>query len=790
MQGSEIRVYKKIESEYEAAKQHNTNRRLILKIEYIHAVFAFLMSRAMLFGQLCPFGVSFFSASYISKKCIYGAIGVLIGTLTAGAGVHTLQYVVAIGVVFLYKFFVEKENQYGAGWTAFVTGAGNFVGAVMTMLFERFLIYSLLLAVAESIMIGLVTMLFANVNAIRNSDYEKLRIVNREEMFGIVMLFGLAACGLTDIVDFGIVNIGEIIWSLLILSFAYAGGVTAGLGAGTVIGLIGAMSQSDPLCIIGLYSVCGLAAGFAKSAGKLCVAAIYLLCAVGLGLSTTVFVFGQASLSNLLIASVIFAFIPKKFYEKHFAFEGDCFTPMQQKVYSKRVNTLLSEKFQSLAATFQGMSDTVKNLSENKTCKFSLDYGKVIDDSVEKVCAQCSMRVYCWEKDSEKTGKSMAAAISKLKRKGFTDRLDLGNDFQRTCIHSEELTAAMNHAYTMRRLNAVWDNQVNETRILLGQQYSNFADVMQEMSKDITQKVIYESTFKHKISTHLQNAGFQVEEVYLYEREDESYDVEVQIGEMNDEISVQLIEKAVSNGMHCVMRVSVIDEYNNSIRLEPQYKFVIRSSIATVKKDGEEKNGDSYAVFNMKNNRCALLLSDGMGSGENANAESVSTVSLLKKLLTVGFDVEAAVRLVNSALVLKSGSESFATVDMVVVDLLSGNAEFFKVGAARGYIKHVSGVTTIGCAGLPVGILAETDLKKEKYTLVNGDCLILVSDGICDGKNAGELANYIDSLTSFSTDEIAKKMLNYALTNQKGKANDDMTVIVAKIVENQKSEIV
>ncbi len=790
MAGSEIQVYKKVSSTPEGECRAKKKATRVGKTEIIYGIFSFLLSRAMLFGQLCPFGISFFAASFSKERFLYGIAGVIFGALTAGVGVRILQYAVALGVLCLFELVLNKEKEFGPIWTATVAGIGNFAGCLAVLLFERFVIYNLLIGVVESILIGLVALLFENVYAIQSSTYEKLRIVNREEMFGVVILLGLSVYGLADVVDFGVVNFCEIIWSLLILSFAYVGGVTGGLGAGAMIGLIGAMSQSDPLGVIGLYSICGLAAGFAKKGGKIGVSAVYLLTAVGFGASTTVFAFGQAGMTNMLISSVLFALVPRAFYEKHFAFEGDFFTPMQQKAYSKRINALLVEKFQSLANTFQGLSDTVKNLSESKTENFSLNYAKVMDDAVEKVCASCSMRVYCWDKECEKTGRAFAGAVAKLKSKGYADALDFGEGFRKSCIHISSLTASMNHNYTMRRLNAVWDNQLNETRTLLGQQYKGFAGVMQEMSKEITQKVVCESGYKNKIKAGMENMGYSVSEIYLYEREDESYDAELHFDEITDEFSVRAVEKAVSAGMQRMMRVSVIDEYNCSVRLEPQYNFVVSSSIATLKKEGEEKNGDSYAVFNMRDNRCVLLLSDGMGSGHGACAESSSAVSLLKKLLTVGFDVDAAVHLVNSALVLKSGSESFATVDMAVIDLISGSAEFIKVGAARGYIKRESGVSTVRCAGLPVGILADTDVQKETHTLLDGDCIILVSDGVAEGKGTNGFVRYIESLPNGNTEEIAKKLLNYALSNRRGRADDDMTVIVAKIVENSKSEIV
>ncbi len=785
-----VQIYKKAESERTTTTEKLPSRAGARR-DVIYSILSFLLSRAMLFGALCPFGVSYFAASFQKSKIVYGFVAVLFGALTAGAGLRCIQYVFALGFVCLFKLFADSENELNHVWCAVVAGAGNFIGGLVCMLFNDFLIYNLLINTVESVLVSLVCVLFSGVWAIRNAEFEKLHVIHRDEMLGVVVLFGLGICGLSDVVDFGWLHISEILWSMIVMSFAYAGGLSGGLSAGVTIGLIAAMAQADPLSIIGVYTVCGFASGLVQKGGKIVLAAVYLLTAVSFGLSTTVFSFGQIGLINILFAALLFACMPKIIYEKYFAFGGDGFSVLQQKAYDRRINALLAEKFMSLSNTFLGLSETIANLSAQKEKQFALNYAKVMDDAVAKVCGQCSMRIYCWDKESENTCKTIAGLTAKLKTKGYVDILDLNESFRKGCIGAPQLIAAVNHAYSMRRINAVWDHQLNETRALLGTQYKSFADVMQGFSKEITQKVVCESKYKNKIRRDVSAIGHETAEVYLYEREDESYDVELRLESMEEVLKIADIEKAVSAAMHQKMRISVIDEYNCAVRLEPQYNFFVSSSVATVKKDGEEENGDSYAVFNIRDNRCVLILSDGMGSGRRANMESASAVSLLKKLLCVGFNIDAALQLVNSALVLKAGTESFATLDIAVIDLFSGETEFVKVGAAKGYIKQKGGVCVVRANTLPAGILTDTQLQKQKHTLSGGDCIVLVSDGVGDTKISGSsLVRFLEELPSVETEETAKRVLEFALKNRKGKANDDMTVLVAKIGENRKSNAV
>ncbi len=784
MSGQNIQIYKRAEEKQRSVTE-NQRKPKFEKKDIFYAIITFLLSRAKLFGQLTPFGAAFYAAAFSASRMPLGVCGVLFGCITAGSGIRTLQYIVCIGFFTLFKYIFDKESAAHPYLCAAMAGIGNFVGCLLVSVFQGFNIYNLLLDFTESVLIALTTALFIGVYAIRKCEYSCLKIVSRDDMLGIVLLLGLSVCGITDFVDFGVVNLCEIIWSVLILTFAYVGGVSGGLGSGVMIGLVSAMNASDPLSVIGLYCACGLAAGLAQRLGKIGVSAVYLSVSVGLGVSTTLFVFGYVGLVNILIASLVFAVLPNLFFDKHFAFAGDVFTPHQQKVYSGRLNALLSEKFQSLANVFSGLSETVERLSENKKSAFSLQSANAMEPAAYEICKKCSMYVYCWEKESEKTTESFGKAMQRLQKKGYIDVLDFPETFQKNCIQMQALVANVNHTYTLNRLNAIWDNQLSETRFLLGQQYRDFAEVMQGISKDITQKVVCESSYKTNIKAEMEEMGYALNEVYLYMRPDENYDIELQFATMDTDISVQDIERAVSESTKRAMRVSVIDEYNLTVRLEPQFKFAIGSSIATLKKDGETENGDSYAVFHMKDNRCAMILSDGMGSGKRASAESASAVELLKKLLLVGFEVKAAVQLVNSALVLKAGDESFATIDLAIVDLLKGEVSFIKIGAARSYIKYKKNVEAVKCTSLPVGILSETEIRQQTKTLHHGDCIIMLSDGITDTAEARDLEGYIDSLSSASTEEMAKSILQYALSKRKGVANDDLTVIVTKIAENK-----
>ncbi len=116
-----------------------------------------------------------------------------------------------------------------------------------------------------------------------------------------------------------------------------------------------------------------------------------------------------------------------------------------------------------------------------------------------------------------------------------------------------------------------------------------------------------------------------------------------------------------------------------------------------------EENGDSSVTRYLSEGKFAAALSDGMGTGHRASRDSTATVRLLGDFLEAGFDRTVAVRLVNSIMVMKSADEAFATIDMCVVDLYSGETEFIN-GAEPSYIKRGSDVEQSAALLFPLGL--------------------------------------------------------------------------------------
>lgn len=192
--------------------------------------------------------------------------------------------------------------------------------------------------------------------------------------------------------------------------------------------------------------------------------------------------------------------------------------------------------------------------------------------------------------------------------------------------------------------------------------------------------------------------------------------------------------------------------------------------------------GDTIKTINDNKGHTIMIISDGMGKGSRAALDGAMGAGLLSKLLCAGFGFDSALKVVNSALLVKSSEESLATLDCASVDLFTGKCEFYKAGAPRSYILKGDTLTKCELSSMPAGILRGIEFAKRTTVLNVGDEIIMLSDGITDIGDSfiEELVKSIDH--NESVNDKAQKILDLAVENSDEKHRDDMSVIVSRMI--------
>lgn len=135
---------------------------------------------------------------------------------------------------------------------------------------------------------------------------------------------------------------------------------------------------------------------------------------------------------------------------------------------------------------------------------------------------------------------------------------------------------------------------------------------------------------------------------------------------------------------------------------------------------------------------------------------------------------------------INSKEDSYATLDVAILDLYLGNMEFMKNGACPTFIKNKRNVNIVKSVSLPAGILDQVDLVVYDKDLEDGDIIIMCSDGILESNSEYEnkeiwIKNLLEEIETDNVQKIANILLNQSIDNGVGTLKDDMTVIVAKV---------
>jgi stage II sporulation protein E len=211
--------------------------------------------------------------------------------------------------------------------------------------------------------------------------------------------------------------------------------------------------------------------------------------------------------------------------------------------------------------------------------------------------------------------------------------------------------------------------------------------------------------------------------------------------------------------------------------------FYALTGVARMAKEGQEVSGDTFSCLSLPNGELLLALSDGMGSGEEALEESRNVIELLEQMTEAGFSKISALKLINCLYMPESAENGFATADVVVVNLYQGNCRFIKNGAAATWIWRGNGLERIEGQALPVGIWQEADPYLNKTHISSGDYVIMVTDGIVDAFQGREqeLEEILSRKKIINPQELAEYILDEAVKQSGGFAEDDMSVVAAGI---------
>ena len=204
---------------------------------------------------------------------------------------------------------------------------------------------------------------------------------------------------------------------------------------------------------------------------------------------------------------------------------------------------------------------------------------------------------------------------------------------------------------------------------------------------------------------------------------------------------------------------------------------------ACTTKNENEISGDTIKYITLKTGKTLIALSDGMGTGKVAARGSRKILELVERYFNAGLEKKVVMELVNSYMMVGENSENYATLDAILFDNNTGNAEIIKLGACPTYLWKDNQVKLISSHSLPVGALAESSAETFHIKLERNTMLVMLSDGVIEANPQKEkwVVQVLKSLKTKEVQKVADRILQEAMDENLGIAKDDMSVVVVKV---------
>lgn len=761
-------------------------------------VSCFFMGRALIFENMAPFGFALFSVMLSRERGKLPAfVSVLAGMISVHAGGFIFKYMAAMLLLFLvYNMMDRTRAGRSKFFLAFITAATLTLANLTYKAIAPggILFYDYLLTAFEAAIVFALVYVFDNVLAVI-LDMKKRRILSNEEMISLGIFAALLIVGMWEVIIFGL-SFRNILSVLFIIIAAHIGGVGLGAAMGILMGLVLSMAaEPDPILIAGL-GVCGLMAGIFREMGKIFTGLTFLLSNAFMSFYISSSTLTIVSFREILASTALLIIIPQKALNHLRQFlDYSLMRFREQNFYINRMQELTVGRLGEFSRVFKELSAAFGHISR-KARTGQDDIAKLFDIISSQVCHSCALYGSCWERDFCVTYNEMFDMIATLESKGLLEKKDIKGQLARKCINLDKLLESIHQVYGIYKSNLKWQSKIEECRQLVAQQLEGVSEVVEQLARELDISIEFKKDLEEAITIELDKAGIRVKEVLVIQKSNGSMEVNIRKNSCSGRRDcTRRIQSIVSKVIGRRMAPSespciALSKRECMLNFVEAIEFQVSTGIARKAGQASSICGDSYSFNSLADGKYMLALSDGMGIGSKAADESRAVISLLENFLEAGFDMETAISSINSTLLLRSQDEIFATVDLCLLDLVSGNADFVKIGAVSSFIKRKDHVEVIKASSLPIGILDNVQPEAASLKLRDEDMIIMITDGVLDNTNKGKeaeewLANIINSMDTRNPQEMADYIMESIIKLETGDRDkpfgDDMTVMATRV---------
>lgn len=444
------------------------------------------------------------------------------------------------------------------------------------------------------------------------------------------------------------------------------------------------------------------------------------------------------------------------------------------------------QKIKSLCETLTALSDSFSVSGDTRFRGLSKDYEEICRRAFESSCASCANRGDC-EKETAIGEESLGLSRILLRNRAVC-MSDAGRRLSMNCQRLPDIIDEINHNASL----AARRSYERDRSEIFALDYAAIANLLAEFQVDEGDEIKADKELGERLCQALSKATFSegIKGAAVFGKRRKRVTIEgngetlsknlseiLELVEGTLDIKIDKKRARIRDGERCRLSFEEAEAISVS--------FAVKTSVA---EDESEVCGDSVRCFFDNDGHFYSCISDGMGSGRRAAAVSEICAEFLEKMLS-GFSAvscrspKAALDMLNGFLQSKnfgSENECSATVDLLELDTVRSQAYFCKCGAAPTYVFRENNLMKLRSGTMPIGIIDQVDCRVVKFGIDRGDLIIMMSDGVSQGK---EECPWLYDLLCHTVsgdrlENIAQRIIRNARTFG---SRDDISVCVIRV---------
>ena len=735
-----------------------------------------LMSCSWVLDNGAPFGMAMVACSGPGFSGVSALAGASLGYLLSGGLGWGIRYIAASVLVYTIAFVFQELSAYRQEF--FMPTASAAVMA-LTGFLGSFSVYEGSVPLYAELFLE-TSLAFGSTYFFREALSSSLRTTETGELKHSVSVMIMAACGLMAFARvelFGLLSLGRFASLIIVMTSGMKGGMFIGSAVGTVLGLAMDITQSGAPFYTMAYSFSGLLSGVFGKHGRFLFVLSFLLS----GALSVVCAWDRdiylSALVETFSACVVFMLLPTAFLN-HI---GLMLQYIERGSGESGLRRFVAGRVRNLSLAYSELFETVRKNVEQPYNDENI--ARVFDRAADEVCVRCRHKNRCWNNEYMDTLSAMNDATHAMSEHGSLDVNDLPGFFRERCSSLPAFVGAVNAQLRSLSYRRRLREHLKENRSIAWAQLGDIAQVLAAVADELGSKNGSDPLAERRLVRYLKSLDIDADAAVYRDASGRAH-VVIESGRLTPLIrSADYLERLSSVVGVRLCQPGEIEDGACRLNLMEAEPLAVSVGIAAMKKPGEKVSGDKGTYFKTDSGVLCVILSDGMGTGSDAARDSDQAVAILEKFLRSGIDPAMSMKILNSVMLLKSAeSWGYATVDLMCVNLFTGDTSFYKYGAAPSYVFNGKAVKRIKgeslAAGLGMGEGLAPDLVRMR--LKPGCTAIIASDGVI----ADDEDEWIKALMNKGFEDM--KALARTTLKEAEKlygANDDMTVVTVRVEE-------